>query len=79
MKAPSAHHKVVADTKGDMPELTMVNTHPLAEILARKLFGIENLPLAESRRMVYRAIMAAVKYHDERVKAILNEGEPDDE
>jgi hypothetical protein len=36
--------------------------HPLAEILARKLFSIETVPAKEQRRMVQRAIKAAVEY-----------------
>lgn len=42
----------------------VVKTHPLAEIIAKKLFSIENVPKEEMRKMVARAIKAAVKYHD---------------
>lgn len=42
--------------------VTVKGNHPLAEILAKKLFGIETVPAAEQRRMVNRAIKAAVKY-----------------
>jgi hypothetical protein len=34
--------------------------HPLAEILAKKLFGIEVCPVGEQKKMVHRAIKAAV-------------------
>ena len=36
--------------------------HPVAEILAKKLSGIEIVPAAEQRKMVNRAIKAAVEY-----------------
>lgn len=36
--------------------------HPLAEILACKLFGIESVPQKEQTRMVQGAIKAAVEY-----------------
>ncbi len=45
-----------------------VKKHPLAEILSKKLFGIENVPKKEISMMVYRAIKAAVKYHDAKME-----------
>ncbi len=39
--------------------------HPLAELLAKKLFGIESVSKSEQTKMVNRAIKAAVKYHEE--------------
>ena len=36
--------------------------HPLAEILARKLFGIECVPRKEQTRMVAQTIKAAVQW-----------------
>lgn len=36
--------------------------HPLAEILAKKLFGIEIAPKKEQTKMVNRAIKAAVEW-----------------
>ncbi len=48
-----------------------VKTHPLAEILAKKLFGITTVPKKEQQKMVNRAIKAAVKYHEEEMD-ILN-------
>jgi len=42
-----------------------VKIHPLAEIIAKKLFGIESVPPEEARKMVSRAAKAAVKWHEE--------------
>ena len=39
--------------------------HPLAEILAKKLIGIEVVPQEEQRRMVKAAIRAAVEWAKE--------------
>ena len=39
--------------------------HPLAELLARKLSGIETVPKKEQSRIVHVAIKAAVKWHEE--------------
>jgi len=38
--------------------------HPLQELLAKLLFGIETVPVAEQKRMVNRACRAAVKWYD---------------
>jgi len=43
--------------------------HPLAELLARKLFGIEGVPQKEQTKMVRAAIKAAVLFY----KKIANE------
>lgn len=40
--------------------------HPLAEILACKLFSIEICPPKEQRRMVRKAIKAAVLWAEEQ-------------
>ena len=45
-----------------------VKTHPLAEIIQKKLFGFESVPHKEQRKMINRAIKAACKYHDEAIK-----------
>lgn len=45
--------------------ITVKPNHPLAELLARKLFGIEGVPLKEQQRMKQRAIKAAVRWHKE--------------
>lgn len=45
--------------------------HPLAEILGKKLFGIESVPPAEQRKMVARAIKAALSYQEERCRTCL--------
>lgn len=41
--------------------------HPLAEIIAKKLFSIESVPKEEQKKMVRRAIKEAVKYHIEKL------------
>ena len=48
--------------------MTVKGNHPLAEILAKKLFSIETVPVAEQRRMVNRAINAGVEYHKAEIK-----------
>lgn len=53
-----------------------VTTHPLAEIIAKKLFNIESVPPVEARKMVGRAIKAAVEYHQSELnKAIIDNGD----
>lgn len=42
--------------------------HPLVEILARKLSGIEGVPPEYQRKMVSTAIKEAIKYHEEQLK-----------
>lgn len=42
--------------------------HPLVELLASLLYGIETVPRDEQRKMVTRAIREAVKWHDQRVR-----------
>ncbi len=49
-----------------------VKTHPLMEILAKKLFSIERVPEKEQLKMKNRAIKAAVKWHEEDKKEVLN-------
>lgn len=41
-----------------------VKTHPLAEILAKALFGIHGVPENYSQRMVTQAIKKAVEWHE---------------
>lgn len=41
--------------------------HPLQELLAQLLHGIETVNAKEQRRMVSRACREAVKWHDEQV------------
>ena len=38
--------------------------HPLAEIIAKKLFGISSVPKAEQDKMINRACKEAVEYYD---------------
>ena len=40
--------------------------HPLAEIIAKKLFGINVVPPQERDKMVQAAVHAAVDYHESR-------------
>lgn len=50
-----------------------VRKHPLAEVIAKKLFGITGVPANEQKRMVNRAIKAAVKWHEENISKRLDE------
>lgn len=43
----------------------VVKTHPLMEILSKRLFGLESIPKEHQRRYINKAIKEAVKYHDE--------------
>lgn len=52
--------------------------HPLAEIIAKKLFSIESVPAAEQRKMVNRACKAAVEYNqqlEQQLKVMLKYAE----
>lgn len=42
--------------------------HPLQELLAKLLFGIEGVSVVEQRRMVNRACREAVKWHEAQTK-----------
>lgn len=44
------------------------SNHPLAEILAKKLFGFEGVPVVEQKRMINRAISAAIEYHESEIQ-----------
>lgn len=48
-----------------------VKIHPLAEVIAKKLFGIETVNRQEQNRMVQRAVKAAVEWHKAREKEII--------
>lgn len=48
--------------------MNVPGTHPLAELLARKLFGIEGVPRNEQTKMVRQAIRAAVDWHETVIK-----------
>ncbi len=52
--------------------------HPLAELLATLLLGIEVVPQKEQRKMVTRAIKEAVKWHEkamaDTLQAVVNAG-----
>ena len=45
-----------------------VKTHPLAELLAKKLFGLTTQPKEEQRLMIAKAIKAAVKWHEKEIR-----------
>ena len=49
-------------------------THPLAEIIARCLFGIESVPKEHLHRFVTRACKRAVEYHEEVLREIKGKG-----
>jgi hypothetical protein len=42
--------------------------HPLAELLAKKLFGLGSVPAKEVDKVVYKAIKAAVEWHENAMK-----------
>ena len=44
--------------------------HPLQELLAQLLFGIETVPPKEQRKMVNKACKEAVKWHKEQIKKL---------
>ena len=44
--------------------------HPLMEIVASRLLGIEGVPLAEQKRMVNRAARDAVQWHEAEVERL---------
>jgi len=46
--------------------------HPLAEIIAKKLFGIENVHWIEASRMVSNAAKAAVEWHEKEMERETN-------
>ena len=50
-----------------------VTTHPLAEIIAKKLFNIENAKPTVMRTKVGDAIKAAVEYHRNEINMMLLE------
>lgn len=52
--------------------MNVKGNHPLAEILAKKLFSIETVPATEQAKMVRRAITAAVEFYEKN-----NKNEPD--
>lgn len=55
-------------------KMEVKGNHPLAEILAKKLFGIHNVPKEEAKKMINRAIVACVNYHKvELIKSKLGE------
>ena len=45
--------------------MPIVKTHPVTEAVARKLSGIERVPLPEQRKMIVRAAKVSAKMCDE--------------
>lgn len=43
---------------------TVKGNHPIAEIIAKKLFGISSVPRIDQMRMVDRAAMSAVEFYE---------------
>ncbi len=54
-----------------------VKTHPLAEIISKKLFGISTVPKEEQERMVARAVKAAVAFHESEMDSMYIAYSPD--
>lgn len=44
-----------------------VKVHPLAEIIAKRLFDIWGVPATEQRGMISRACKAAVEHHEKAI------------
>jgi hypothetical protein len=50
--------------------MTVKGNHPLMEIIACKMSGIESVPIKQMGGVVNRAAKAAVKYHDEEIQKL---------
>jgi len=48
--------------------MNVKGNHPLAEIIAKKLFGITGVPKEEAEKMVNRACKEAVMFHVEHME-----------
>ena len=55
-----------------MDKIAIQPDHPLADLLGRKLMGIEVVPAKEQTIMVRDAIRAAIKWADENLVEELN-------
>ena len=53
--------------------MNVEGNHPLAEIIACKLFSIETCPASEQRKMVNRAVKEAVEYHTDALASARKE------
>lgn len=51
--------------------MNVKSNHPLAEIIACKLFGISTVPREEGHKMVNRAVKAAIEYHEAQIRHIV--------
>lgn len=58
-------------------EIKLQPNHPLAELLGRKLIGIEVVPQREQMAMVKEAIKDSVEWADEATKKAYDEGYAD--
>ena len=47
--------------------MNVKGNHPLAEILAKSLLGIESVPREHQKKMVNRAIKSAVEFYGNRL------------
>lgn len=50
--------------------MSEVKINQFSEIIARKLSGIGGVPVIEQQRMIGNAIVAATKYHDQRIATL---------
>lgn len=54
-----------------MPNPTVAKPHPLAELLACKLFGLKMVPSLEQGKMIQRAADAIVDWHKAEIEPLL--------
>jgi hypothetical protein len=56
--------------RGEGKLMTVKGNHPLAEIIAKKLFGVGGVPYNEQAKMINRACKEAVKYHNAEIEQL---------
>jgi hypothetical protein len=56
-----------------MLRMEVRGNHPLAEIIAKKLFAISVVPADEAEEMISRAARAAVEWHNNEVESLKQE------
>ena len=61
------------DYQKEGKQIIVKGHHPIVEIVARKLFGFENVPLQEQKRMVQRCATAVYEYHLVALKSAVEE------
>ena len=59
--------KEAGSTTQERRGMKVKGNHPLAEVIAKRLFSIESVPKDEQRRMVNRACRDAVEYYEQYV------------